>query len=164
MGSCIWRRKAKLVKQPKKVTTIARVWAIIVFLTTMTVTAVYMGAEVGWHWLILFVSFIATWATLLVVWPLPLLILSFFDPEIDPSALVDKASFGFDIEDKRNKDIFWRVTTVVLGLIAARFLSGGDSSIAVIVFATAQFVAQGLLRTLALPLYDKLVERKNRTP
>ena len=152
------------MKQPKKITIITRVWAIIVFLTTMTVTAVYMGAEVGWHWLILFVSFLATWATLMVVWPLPLLILSFFDSEYDPSDFVDKTPFGFDIEDKRNKDIFWRVTTVALGVIAARRLSGGDSSIAVIVFAMVQFVAQWVLRTIVLPLYDKIVERKRRGP
>ena len=152
------------MKQPKKITIITRVWAIIVFLTTMTVTAVYMGAEVGWHWLILFVGFLATWPTLLVVWPLPLLILSFFDSEYDPSRFVDKAPFGFDIEDKRNKDIFWRVTTVALGVIAAPRLSGGDSSIAVIVFAMVLFVAQWVLRTIVLPLYDKIVERKRRVP
>jgi len=150
------------MKQSKKVTIITRVWAIIVLLTTMTVTAVYMSAEVGWHWLILFVGFLATWATLMVVWPLPLLILSVFDPEFAPPGFLHRAPFGFDIEDKRNKDIFWRVTTVALGAIAARRLSGGDSSIAVIVFAMALFVAQWVLRTIVLPLYDKIVERKRR--
>ena len=152
------------MQQPKKVTIIARVWTIIVLLTTMTVTAMVMSSEAGWHWLIPFVSFFAAWPTVLVLWALPLLILSFFDPEYDPSRFVDNAPFGFDIEDKRNKDIFWRVTTVLLGIIAARRLSGGEASIAVVIFASVQFVAQWVLRMIALPLYDKIVERKRRGP
>jgi hypothetical protein len=96
----------------------------------------------------------------LVVWALPLLVLSFFDPEYDPARFVDNAPFGFDIQDKRNKDIFWRVTTVLLGAIAACSLGGGEASIAVVIFALAQFVAQAVLRMIVLPLYDKIVARK----
>jgi hypothetical protein len=152
------------MKQPEKTTIITRVWAIIVFLGTMTVTAVSMGMEVGWHWLMLFLGFLAAWAMVLVVWALPLLILSFFDSEYDPSGFVDDAPFGFDIKDKRNKDIFWRVAAVVLGAIAARRLSGGDSSIAVAVFCLVPFVSQWVIRMIVLPLYDKIVERKRRDP